>query len=165
MPTPLATLQDRLPAVLERAETALQTLSEIVSRIPDSLDRADRFFTNVERIFQESQLPALSADSRKFFATTTEQIEQLTSDLDGLVGTEGTLTRFVEETRGVIESADLPATTRSAREAADRSTLAADDLRRALPAIRDSLEQLRELGRMLEDQPESVVYGPRPPPE
>ena len=57
MPTLFATVQDRLPEVLERAEATLQTLREIVARIPDSLDRSDRFFTNVERIVRESELP------------------------------------------------------------------------------------------------------------
>ena len=71
VPTTLATVQDRLPAILERAEAALQTVTEIVSKVPESLDRSNRFFTNVERIFQESELPALSADSRKFFSTTS----------------------------------------------------------------------------------------------
>ena len=60
-----------MPELLDRAETTLQTLKEIVDRVPESLDRSDRFFTNVERIVQESDLPALSADSRKFFATTS----------------------------------------------------------------------------------------------
>ena len=55
--------------------------------------------------------------------------------------------------------------TQSARDAVDNSSLAADDLRRSLPAIRESLEQMRELARLLEEQPESVVYGPRPPKE
>jgi hypothetical protein len=35
-------------------------------------------------------------------------------------------------------------------------------LRRSLPAIRESLDQLRELARMLEEQPESVVYWAAP---
>ena len=142
-----------------------KTLREIVTRIPASLDRSDRFFTNVERIVQESQLPALSADSRKFFTTTSAQIEQIRSELDGLIGTEGALVKFSEEARAAIKAADLPATTQSARDAADNSRLASDDLRRSLPAIRDSLEQMRELARQLEEQPESVVYGPRPPQE
>ena len=163
--TSLATVQDRLPEILDRAEATLQTLREIVTRIPDSLDRSDRFFTNVERIVQESQLPALSADSRKFFTTTSAQIEQIRSEMDGVIGTEGTLVKFSEEARAAIKAADFPATTQSAREAADNSRLAADDLRRSLPAIRDSLEQMRELARQLEEQPESVVYGPRPPKE
>jgi len=34
-----------------------------------------------------------------------------------------------------------------------------------LPAIRDSLEQLRELARQLQEQPESVVFGTRKPQE
>jgi paraquat-inducible protein B len=163
MPSVLATAQDRLPALLDRAETTLQTLGEIVTRIPASLDRSDRFFTNVERIVQESQLPALSGDSRKFFTTTSAQIEQIKSELDGLIGTEGTLVKFSEDARAAIKAANLPAATQSARDAADNSRLASDDLRLSLPAIRESLEQLRELARQLEEQPESVVYGRRPP--
>jgi len=163
MPSPLATVQDRLPAVLERAEATLQILGEIVSRIPGSLDRSDRFFTNVEGIIQKSELPALSADSRKFFTTTSAQIEQITSELEGVIGPEGKLVTFVDEARAAIKAADLPATNQSTRAAADKVTLAADDIRRSLPAIRDSLEQLRQLARQLEEQPESVVFGPRPP--
>jgi len=162
MPTPLAAVRDRLPELLERAEATLQTLKDIVTRMPDSLDRADRFFTNVERIFRESELPALSADSRKFFATTSAQIEQITSDLDKQMGEGGTLARFVEEARTAINGADLPAASQSARAAMDHTSLAAEDLRRSLPAIRQALEQLRALARQLEEQPESAVYGPRP---
>lgn len=165
VPSVSATVQDRLPALLDRAEATLQTLNGIVTRIPVSLDRSDRFFTNVERIVQESQLPALSVDSRKFFTTTSQQIDQIRSELDGLVGTDGALVKFSEEARAAIKAADLPAATQSARDAADNSRLASDDLRRSLPAIRASLEQLRELARQLEEQPESVVYGRRQPQE
>ena len=43
----------------------------------------------------------------------------------------------------------------------DQTTLAAEDLRRSLPVIRESLGQLRELTRQLQEQPESVVHGGR----
>jgi len=163
VPTPLATVQDRLPAILERAEATLQTVTEIVSKVPESLDRSNRFFTNVERIFQESELPALSADSRKFFSTTSGQIDKIATDLERVIGTDGALVAFVENANAAIKAADLPTTNQSARAAADQTALAADDLRRTLPAIRDSLDQLRDLARQLQEQPESVVYGPRPP--
>ena len=159
MPTPIAELRDRLPEVLERVEATLQVLRQIVARMPDSLDRADRFFTNVERIVRESELPALSADSRKFFSTTSAQIEAIASNLDGLVGNEGTLSKFANEARTAIDAADLPASGRATREAMDEASLAAQDLRRSLPAIRESLGQLRELARQLQEQPESVVHG------
>jgi ABC-type transporter Mla subunit MlaD len=161
--SPFEMAQDRLPALLDRANATLETLREIVTRMPDSLDRSDRFFDNTNRIMRESELPTLSADSRKFFATTSAQIEQIRSDMDGVIGSEGSLVKFSEEARAAIKAADLPTATQAAREAADNSRLAADDLRRTLPAIRDSLQELRELSRMLEEQPESLVYGPRPP--
>jgi len=163
MPSSLATVQNRLPEVLERAEVTLRTLTDIVTRIPGSLDRSDRFFTNVERIIQKSDLPALSADSRKFFTTTSAQIEQVTAELEGVIGTQGKLVTFVDEARAAIKAADLPATNRSTRDVEDKVTVAADDLRRSLPAIRDSLDQLRQLARQLEEEPESMVFGPRPP--
>ncbi len=162
MPTPLSEIRDRLPEVLERVEATMQTLHELVGRMPDSLDRADRFFANVERIVRESELPALSADSRKFFSTTSTQIEAIASSLDGLVGEEGTLSKFASEARGAIEAADLPASGRATRDAMDQTSLAAEDLRRSLPAMRESLEELREIARQLQQQPESVIYGPRP---
>ena len=163
VPSAFATVQDRLPALLDRADATFQTLSEVVARMPYTLERGDRFFTHVERIMQESQLPALSADSRRFFTTTSAQIEQMRSEMDAVLGPQGTLTRFAEDARATINAANLPATSRSVRDAADNSRLAADDLRRSLPAIRASIDQLRELARQLEEQPESVVYGYRAP--
>jgi hypothetical protein len=176
MPTPLSAMQDQLPAVLERAESTLRVLTEIIARIPDSLDRSDKFFTNIERIIRESDLPRLSADSRRFFETTSTQlastsaqvaatsaqIERLTSELNATIGANGTIAQFIDETRGIIKAADLPATNQSARAAADGTTLAADDLRRSLPAIRDSLEQLRDLARLLQKTAGvRRVFGPR----
>jgi paraquat-inducible protein B len=170
MPSPLATVQEQLPAVLERAQETLMTLTEIVARIPDSLDRTDRFFTTVERIVRESQLPELSADLRTFSTTTTAQVAQITSNMaqitsnmDRLTGSDGTLAKFAEEARSAIREADVPASAQAARDAASRTSLAADDLRRSLPVIRETLVQLRELSRRLDEQPESLVYGPRPP--
>lgn len=163
MPTPMAAIRDRVPEVLERAEATLKVLTAIVARMPDSLDRADHFFTNVERIFQESELAAFTADSRKFFTTTSAQVDKITADLNGLVGTGGTLMTFAEEARAAIKAADFAGSAQSTRAAMDKTALAAEDLRRALPSIRDSLEQLRRLARQIEEQPESMVYGPRPP--
>ena len=54
--------------------------------MPDSLDRSDRFFTNVERVMREANLPALSADSRKFFTTTSAQIGQMSSNMEKVWG-------------------------------------------------------------------------------
>jgi len=162
MPTPISELRDRLPEVLERVEATLQVLRQIVARMPGSLDRADRFFTNVERIVRESELPALSAGSRTFFSTTSAQIEAMASNLDALVGEEGALSKLANDARAAIDAADMPASGRATREAMDEASLAAQDLRRSLPAIRESLGQLRELARQLQEQPESIVHGPRP---
>jgi septation ring formation regulator EzrA len=144
---------------LDRTETTLRTLEEVIARIPDTLDRSNQFLNNVERIAQQSDLPALSSDSRKFFATSTTQMEQMRSDMDR---TEGTLANLSDDVRAALKDANLPAATQAAREAADSSRLAEEDLRRSLPAVRDSLEQLRDVTRELQEQPESVVYGRRP---
>jgi hypothetical protein len=170
MPSRLAVVQDRLPALVERAQETLQTLTEIVARVPDSLERSDRFFTNVERLFREGHLAELSADLRTFSTATTAQIAQIGSDMDQIAsnmdriaGSGGSLVKFAEEARSAIRDANAAASAQAARDAADRTILAADDLRRSMPAIRETLALLRELTRHLDEQPESLVYGPRPP--
>jgi hypothetical protein len=75
-----------------------------------------------------------------------------------LIGGGGTLTTLLDD----AERADLPETTEALRDALDQASLAAEALRRDLPAIRSSLEELRALSRLLEDQPEDLVYGRRP---
>lgn len=162
MPSPIERVRDRLPAVIERAEVTLRTIEEIIGRIPGSLDRTDRFFTSMERAVRESELPALSADSRKFFATTSDQMTQLSADLSKVIGSQGSIDQLVARTDEAIKAADLPATAQAARVAAQRTTMAADDLRRDLPEIRESLERLSDFTRAVEEQPEVFVYGPRP---
>ena len=83
--------------------------------------------------------------------------------MDRVVGIDGSLMKFAEEARIAIRETNASASAQAARDAADRTSLAADDLRRSLPAIRDTLALLRELTRHLDEQPESVLYGPRPP--
>ena len=163
VPSPFTMVADRLPELLDRANTTLDTLTEIVAKMPESLDRGDRFFTNADRIMRESQLPELSADSRKFFTTTSVQMEQIRSEMDGVIGKEGELIKFSEEARAAIKAADFPATTKSTREAEESSRLAAEDLRRSLSSVRDSAEELRELTHQIQEEPEAFVYGRRPP--
>jgi ABC-type transporter Mla subunit MlaD len=163
VPSPMSALRDRLPEVLERTEQTLRTLRDIVAKIPDSLERSDRFFTNVEQIMRESDLPQLSASARTFFTTTSGQIGAATTDLEKALGASGSLATLAEEARAALKDADLPGSKEAARDALDRTGAAADELRRSLPAIRETLAQLRDLARRLDEQPESVVYGPRRP--
>lgn len=165
VPSPMSALRDRLPEVLERTEQTLRTLRDIVAKVPDSLERSDRFFTNVEQIMRESDLPHLSASARTFFTTTSGQIGAATTDLEKALGASGSLATLAEEARAALKDADLPGSKEAARDALDRTGAAADELRRSLPAIRETLAQLRDLARRLDEQPESVVYGPRRPKE
>jgi paraquat-inducible protein B len=163
VPSPFATVENRLPELLDRANVTLDTLTKIVARMPSTLDKSDRFFTNADRIMRDSDLPALSTDSRKFFAATSAQMEGIRSDMDGVIGTEGELIKLSEEARAAIKAADLPATSESTREAEESSRLAAEDLRLSLASMRDSAEELRDLTRQIQEEPESLIYGRRPP--
>ena len=85
------------------------------------------------------------------------QIERITSELNRLIESQEAFAKLAEDTRDDDQcrrpAGDHPVSARFA----DRTSLAADDLRRSLPAMRDSLEELRQLARFLEEQPESVV--------
>ena len=76
-----------------------QTLREIIARMPDSLDRSDRFFDNTDRIMRESDCTCQHERRLPAFATTSAQIEQIRSEMDGVIGSEGALVKFSEEAR------------------------------------------------------------------
>jgi hypothetical protein len=162
MPTPISELRDRLPEVLERVEATLQVLRQIVARMPDSLDRATGSSptsnASSARASCRPSAPTRGSSSRP----PARRSRRWPRHLDGLVGDEGPLSKFANEARAAIDAADLPASGRATREAMDEASLAAQDLRRSLPAMRESLGQLRELARQLQEQPESIVHGPRP---
>lgn len=167
--TLLARMEDRLPALMERASRMFETIEKIANEVPGNIKRTDAFFADMERVIRDANLPAMAADARKSFSMSSSKMERMssnidriTADLDRALGPDGTLDKFVEDMNGAIAAANLEATTQSTREAMNQSSLAADDLRRSLPAIRDALAQLRDLARQLEEQPESMVYGPRP---
>ena len=158
MPSALGRVADQLPQLIDRGEALLERTEVIMARLPDTLDRTDRFFDSGDQVFRDSQIPELSQDVREWLQSTSRQVEELDERLDGLLGENGTLTALLEG----AEEADLPGTTEALRDALDQASLAADALRRDLPEIRSSLEELRALSRLLEDQPEDLVYGRRP---
>lgn len=143
-----------LPTLIERGEALLVKVEQLVDRLPETLDRTDRFFANSDRILLESDLPALSDEARNFFATTSAEMKRLTDGLAPLLAEDGTLTKFLT----AMDEAQLPA---ASATMLDETSLTLHDLRRSLPAIRDGLEQLRVVTRLLEEQPESILYGPR----
>jgi ABC-type transporter Mla subunit MlaD len=157
MPSALGRVADQLPQLIDRGEVLLERTEQIMARLPETLDRTDRFFDSGDRVFRDSRIPELSQDVREWLRTSSQQLEELDESLDGLIGGGGTLTTLLDD----AERADLPETTEALRDALDQASLAAEALRRDLPAIRSSLEELRALSRLLEDQPEDLVYGRR----
>ena len=153
MPSALGRVVDQLPQLIERGEALLHRTEEIMTRLPDTLDRTDRFFDSGDRVFRESQIPELSADVRAWLRSSQEQLEDLDQRVSDLLGEEGRLARLLSD----AEAADLDGTAESVRETLDRTSLAMDELRRSLPAIRSSLDELRALSRLLEEQPEDLV--------
>jgi phospholipid/cholesterol/gamma-HCH transport system substrate-binding protein len=157
MPSALGRIADQLPQLVERGEALLNRTEQVMARLPETLDRTDRFFASGDRVFRESQIPELSDDVRDWLRTSSEQLEDLNLKIEGLLGEEGRLAVLLRD----AEAADLEGTSASLRETLDRTSLAADELRRSLPAIRASLEELRALSRLLEEQPEDLIYGRR----
>jgi phospholipid/cholesterol/gamma-HCH transport system substrate-binding protein/paraquat-inducible protein B len=158
MPSALGRVADQLPELIDRGEALLARTEQIMARLPDTLDRTDRFFDTADGVFRDSEIPQLSREAREWLQTTSDQVEELDERLDGLLGEGGRFMDLLES----VDAAEIPATTEAVRDTLDQASLAAEELRRSLPAIRSSLEELRALSRLLEDQPEDLVYGRRP---
>jgi len=162
MPTALGTLEDRLPQLIDQVTSTLQALADVVSKLPAATDRSDRFLARVEQIVREAHLPETSADARRSMAGMASEMERISSTLDKSLGPGGTLEKLADDTRAALVAAEPAATNQAIREAMNQTSLSSEDLRRSLPAMRDALTQLRDLARLLEAQPEAVIYGIQP---
>ena len=157
VPTTLATVQDRLPAIwsVPKPRSEPHGDRQQGSREPR---RTNRFHQRRAHLSGERA----SGVERRFtevLLDTSAQIDKIATDLDRVIGTDGTLVTFVENANAAIKAATSPPRTsqrvRQRTRPRWRPTICG-----ALPAIRDSLDQLRDLARQLQEQPESVVYGP-----
>jgi ABC-type transporter Mla subunit MlaD len=145
----------QLPSLIARGEALFSKVEAAMDRLPETLDRTDRLLSNADRVLRESDIPALSEEARLFFAATSEHAAQLSEQFDRLAGDDGDLTKLL----AAMDSVQLP---ENAASALNQTSLALEDLRASLPAIRESLEHLRSLARLLEQQPEALVHGKRP---
>jgi paraquat-inducible protein B len=142
----------QLPSLITRGEALFSKVETAMDRLPETLDRTDRFLANADRALEESDLPALSEEARLFFAATTSQVERLSDQFDRLAGEEGELTTLL----ATMQQVELP---ENAAAALNQTSLALADLRASMPVIRESLEHLRTLAKLLEQQPDAFLYG------
>jgi ABC-type transporter Mla subunit MlaD len=147
-------ITSQLPSLIARGEALFTKVEAAMDRLPETLDRTDQFLASADRVLQESDIPALSEEARLFFAATSEHAARLSEQFDRLAGDDGELTKLL----ATMEAVDLP---ENAASALNQTSLALEDLRVSLPAIRESLEYLRSLARLLEQQPEALVHGKR----
>ena len=125
--------------------------------MPDSLDRSDQFFTNVERAMREADLPALSADSREVLHDDERADRADVFNMEKVLGTGGTLEQLTEEARATIKAADL-----HCDYSGDPNRLASDepDRGRSPAIVTRSSRVARAAARarkLLEEQPEAIV--------
>ena len=84
--------------------------------------------------------------------------------MDGVIGADGELIKLSREVRAAIKVADLPAATQAAREAGGQFHTCVGRSP-AVPARHSGFARTIacDPSRMLEEQPESIVYRPRLP--
>ena len=141
----LSRLSGILPTISLRVSSVASARSNTAGRIPESLDGATRFSRTSNHIVRGKPIATLSADSRKFFTTTSAQIGEIQTEMNGHGGnTSQAHGRGTGRNQGRRLSA---ATQRTRTRPMFRLQ---QGCRRSLPAIRDSLQQMRELARQLE---------------
>lgn len=134
---------DRLPRLVDHLDQAAVLLGEQMRKAQVDQVSADlrRLITRVEALVERAdrtllaaEIPAMAADARRLI----QRGEQAAAAVSALAAGDG-----------------------SAASTLARAGLLLDDLRRMLPQAEDALRRMGQLARTLDEQPESVIFGPR----
>lgn len=165
----------RLPVLVERFEKVMESVDRTITEAQVGAVITDlrRTMASTEQMLKTTgdDLHRLLDDKGSFQQLLVRADTLLTradADLHQLLGKKGELTRFlagadtlVKRTGNMVERADIPAAMKDARTTLADLQLVMADLRAALPRIVETSDRLGGVLRNVQEQPESLIFGPR----
>lgn len=153
-----------LPWAQSSVDSMVDQAQATLDRLPRLVDHLDQAALALRDQLKAAQVDQLSADLRRIAART----EALLDRVERTVG-EAQVPALAADARRVLDRCDKAAEALRALAAGEgpagitmaRAALLFDDLRRMLPQAELTLRRFGQLARSLDEEPESVIFGPR----
>jgi ABC-type transporter Mla subunit MlaD len=165
-------LQARVDGLLGTGEQTLARLNTVIDDyfadegpVADLLLATTDAARGVERHLAEGGSVDRLTDEVVTLLSDEGVVVGLFRDGRALLADEGMLQRVLDAAGVQIDGANLAVLSASGVRLMDQMTMVGADLRNLVPELADGLTQLRRLLRSLDEEPEQLLFGPRPRPE
>lgn len=171
VPSTFKSLENRLMATLEGLPRLVEDASNLVVRLDGALESLDaqdlsvrirKLLETAEERLAAFESAGLIAKGEAAFAEAELTLKSLREEIAPLSETLARFEGVAASLEGEIEALDAPATGAAFRQAADGVARLSDEARADLRVLRDSLDSLRALTRMLERDPGALIHGRAP---
>jgi ABC-type transporter Mla subunit MlaD len=173
----LQTTMTRIPKLLDQYESLAATaekaitdaeITELSKKVQALLETTNTQMATLGSEITAAQIATRSQEMSTLMTTTDAEIKRLGTSIDHHLKKDGSIDQLVSETKQQIEKAQIALTVGKIREGVDAARISLDqimlttrDLRDLLPAFQTLMSQVQALTRSLQDEPESILFGPR----
>jgi len=162
-PIPQVVPYDRIwiPSAHNSIDALMASLDQTLRRLPSLVERLDGLAGSLDRTLTEAKVGETVAELRTLAAATSAGVERTAKDLHVLLAERGPVNRVLTRLDEVLATTEVAAGMGDARAALADLRLLASDLRAALPRLVQAADQAGSTLRQVQDEPESLIFGPR----
>ncbi len=159
----ITTLPDRvyLPSAHSRVNQMEESAQGLLIRLPVMIDHIDQLAVTLNATVEQAPVNELLGEMRTTLATSSTQLTRTGDDLHRLLDEKGPLIAVLGQLDRMLATSDIDGSLRETRATLGDLRLLITDLRSALPQFMTTAEYLGGLLRNLQDEPESLIFGPR----
>lgn len=134
---------------------------QLLARLPAMADHIDQLAVTLTETVSKSPISETLGEVRTTLASTGTQIVRSGDDLHRLLDEHGPLMKLLAQLDQTLAKSDVDGSLREVRTTLGDTRLLISDLRSALPRILITADYLGGLLRNLQEEPESLIFGPR----
>ncbi len=158
---PLLPQRIYLPSAPSSIAQMERSLKQMLIRLPGMVDHIDKLAVTLNGAVENAPIGDLLSEVRTTLAATGTQVTRAGDDLHRLLDEKGPLLRLLAQVDAALVKADVDGSMRDVRATLGESRMLIADLRTSLPRILSTIEYLGGFLRTLQDEPESLIFGPR----
>lgn len=150
-----------LPSASSSIAQMEKSVNQMLIRLPSMVEHIDQLASTINKTVTEVPIGEVIKDMQAIMKTTSKQIERSGDDLHHLLDQKGPLMKLLTQIDGILEKSDVDGSIREVRATLGETRMLVADLRTALPQFLNTVNYLGGLLRNLQEEPESLIFGPR----
>ena len=150
-----------LPSASSSITQMEKSINQMLLRLPGMVEHIDQLATTINTTVENIPLAEILKDLQAILASAGTQISRSGDDLHLLLDQKGPLMKLLTQADALLGKSDVDGSMREIRATLGETRMMIADFRTALPQFLNTVNYLGGFFRNLQEEPESLIFGPR----